>query len=135
MPNLLQNVIRILVVDNDEMVRQTLADYLCAIQGFEVVGAAGNGREAVELAAALLPEVVVTEMEMPVMDGVEATRQITRLLPGTAVILLSDFGDLGAVRAGLDAGALCSVRKGDPIVELSDAIARYGRRRLAQAKI
>jgi DNA-binding NarL/FixJ family response regulator len=113
---------RILIVDNDEMVRSALSDYLNALAEFEVVGTASNGQEAVKQASLLEPDVIIMEMVMPIMDGIEATQRIHEAIPWAAIILLSDFGNIDSVRNGLSAGASIVISKGNPMTELIQAI-------------
>ncbi len=86
-------MIRILIVDDSAAMRDALASLLDAAKGFEVVGFAGDGLEAVERAGELLPDVVIMDAQMPNMDGAEATRQVKLTLPGVGVLSLSVFTD------------------------------------------
>jgi len=79
------DTISILLVDDHEVVRQGLRAYLSAQPGFDVVGEAGAGEEAVQLASELAPDVALMDLVMPGMDGVEATRKIKRASPHTQV--------------------------------------------------
>jgi DNA-binding NarL/FixJ family response regulator len=99
--------LRILIVDDFSQVRQDLAIALTLAGGVEVAGQASDGREAIELAARLCPDVVLMDLEMPVMDGFEAIRQVKALCPGSRVLALTVYGDEAtraeAFRAGADA--------------------------------
>ncbi|MHC5035262.1 MAG: response regulator transcription factor, partial [Planctomycetota bacterium] len=114
--------IRILLADDHQILREGLRALLCNEKDMEVVGEADNGRSAVELAAELAPDVVVMDVAMPDLNGVEATRQITQFAPGTKVIALSMHSDKRFVQEMLLAGALGYVRKGSSISELARAI-------------
>jgi DNA-binding NarL/FixJ family response regulator len=96
--------VRVLLVDDHAVVRQGLCMFLALDGGIEVVGEASDGREAVERARALRPDVVVMDMLMPVMDGIAATREIRSTLPETQVLaltsVLEDDSVIGAVQAG-----------------------------------
>src|SRR5712675_174808 len=85
--------ISVLLVDDHTVVRQGLRALLSAEEDIEIVGEAENGRQAVQLAEKLLPDVVVMDIAMPVLNGLEATRQITRAVPGTKVLILSSYSD------------------------------------------
>ncbi len=97
--------IRVLVVDDHVIVRNGLAQLLATTDEFELVGTAGDGREAVSMVQALRPDVVLMDLSMPDMDGIEATHAITRSLPGTKIVILSSFSEHQRVLAALDAGA------------------------------
>jgi two-component system response regulator NreC len=97
--------IRILLADDHTMVRQGFRMILAAQPDMEIVGEAGNGREAVELASELKPDVVVMDVAMPELNGIEATRRITDDAPRTRVLALSMYKDSVYVREILRAGA------------------------------
>ena len=96
--------IRILIVDDHSVVRQGLKMFLGLDPELEIVGEAADGAEAVKMAHELQPDVVLMDMLMPVMDGIEATRTIRQELPDTEVIaltsVLEDAAVVGAVKAG-----------------------------------
>ncbi len=80
---------KILIVDDSRLVRMTVRSILRRAEGFEVVGEAENGREGVDLAKELNPDVVTLDMEMPVMDGIECLRRLRILSPAKVVVLSS----------------------------------------------
>ena len=96
--------IRVLIADDHAVVRDGLSLVLSQLDGFEVVGEAATGDEAVRQAVILKPDVILMDVQMPGLDGVEATRQITDLVPSVAVLMLSMYSDeataVGAMRAG-----------------------------------
>jgi two-component system response regulator DesR len=81
--------LRVLIVDDQSFARRALAALLSLQEGLEIVGEAANGNEAIELAGRHSPHVVVMDIEMPVMDGMEATRRITRAWPHIRVVIFS----------------------------------------------
>ena len=95
-------MIRVLVVDDHAVVRQGLAQLLGSADDVEVVGSAGDGGEAVELVASASPDVVLMDLSMPGVDGVEATRRIG---DGARVVVLTSFADERRIVDALDAGA------------------------------
>ena len=97
--------LRILLADDHEPFRQRLRKLLLKTPDLDLVGEAGNGEEAVRLAGELKPDIVIMDVVMPRLNGVEATRRITREFPSIKVIALSLHGDNGFRRAMLDAGA------------------------------
>lgn len=109
--------IRVLVVDDHPIVRQGLVAYLGSRPDIEVVGEAADGQRAVAAAAQLRPDVILLDLVMPRMDGVEATRQLRRLVPSARVLVLTSFaagGDVvDAVRAGAAGYLLKDVDPGD----------------------
>src|ERR1700690_851099 len=101
----MQKKIRILLADDHAMVRQGFRMILAAQPDMEIVGEAGNGREAVTLAGELQADVVVMDVAMPELNGIEATRRITTASPRTRVVALSMYKDSVYVREILRAGA------------------------------
>ncbi len=85
--------IRILLVDDQPLFREGLRTLLSVHSDFEVVGEAGNGEEALKLARSLLPSVVLMDLQMPVIDGVAATRRLKAEQPQCRVIVLTTFDD------------------------------------------
>jgi two-component system invasion response regulator UvrY len=83
------NPIRVLVVDDQPHFRRAAARMIAAVEGFEIVGEAGSGEEALELMAALPADLVLMDVRMPGMNGTEATRRIRASRPGTRVVLVS----------------------------------------------
>ncbi len=99
------NPIRILVADDHAIIRSGLRTLLARQDGFEVVGEAADGRQAVELARAAKPDVVMLDIAMPNLNGIEAARQICAELPRSHVVILSVHADEGYVLKALKAGA------------------------------
>jgi DNA-binding NarL/FixJ family response regulator len=95
-----------MLVDDHALVRAGLAALLDAAGDIEVVGEAADGAQAVELAERTLPDVVLMDLSMPVMDGVAATRAILGALPQTQILVLTSFSDRDRVREALAAGAI-----------------------------
>ena len=115
-------MIRILLVDDQALFREGLRTLLSVQPGFEVVGEAGNGEEAVHLAATLHPDVVLMDLHMPVLDGVAATRRLRESRPDCRVIVLTTFDDDEYVFEGLRAGAVGYLLKDVPSERLVEAI-------------
>jgi DNA-binding NarL/FixJ family response regulator len=114
--------LRILVADDHDVVRQGLRSLLESRAGWEVCGEASNGREAVELSAQLRPEIVIVDIAMPIMTGLEATRLILKANPKTQVIVLTMHESEELLREVLDAGARGYVLKTDKGRELISAV-------------
>jgi len=114
--------IRILLADDHAVVRQGFKMILGAQPDMEIVGEAGNGRDAVELAEQLRPEVVVMDVAMPELNGIEATRRITDALPHTRILALSMHKDSVYVRETLRAGARGYLLKDSPAGDLLAAV-------------
>ncbi len=116
--------IRILIAEDQTLMRQGLKTILDLEDGFEVVGEASDGQEAVERALALRPDVVLMDVQMPRVDGVAATAQLTATLPATRVIILTTFDYDQYVFDGIKAGARGYLLKDTPATELLAAIRR-----------
>jgi len=114
--------IKILLVDDQPLFREGLRTLLSVQSDFEVVGEAGNGEEAISLARKLLPSVVLMDLQMPVLDGVAATRRLHQDLPDCRVIVLTTFDDDEMVFDGLRAGAIGYLLKDAPSEKLGEAI-------------
>ncbi len=114
---------RVLVVDDHPLYREGLVTALSMVDGVEVVGEAGDGAEAVELARRLAPDVVVMDLNLPTVGGIEATRRITAELPGTAVLVLTMLEGDDALFAAMRAGARGYLLKGADRQEIARALA------------
>jgi DNA-binding NarL/FixJ family response regulator len=112
---------RIMVVDDDQGFREMLRDFL-ADDGFDVVGEAPDGVEAVTQADRLKPDVIVMDLRMPRMDGLEATRRIKDTLPITQVVILSAYEDPALKRGAERAGVYCYLIKGCSPAMLVDVL-------------
>ncbi len=97
--------ITILVVEDHEVMRFGLKSLLANVEGFEVVGEAGNGKEAIEKATKLQPRVVVMDIVMPLMNGIDASHELKEALPDTKIIMFTSFETQSYVFAALAAGA------------------------------
>ncbi len=114
--------IRVLIADDHRLFRQGLRQICETVGGFEVVGEAENGQEAVELAQRLRPDVVLMDIRMPVMDGVEATRRITACAPSVRIIILTMYRQDQYVFEAIKAGARGYLLKDIDEQELMDAV-------------
>ncbi|MEV5555794.1 response regulator transcription factor [Nonomuraea wenchangensis] len=115
--------VRVLVADDQTVVREGLVLLLGLLPGVEVAGTAADGEQAVRLAAAELPDVVLMDLRMPRMDGVEATRRIRASHPGVQVVVLTTYSDDESVFAALRAGARGYLTKDTDPETLAKAIA------------
>ena len=118
---------RILVVDDHELVRKGICSILASDLSLTVCGEAVDGREAVQKAKVLTPDVVVMDISMPHMNGLEATREIKRLLPGTDIVMISQHESSEMVRQAFHAGAKGYVAKSSISNDLLEAITKVGR--------
>jgi DNA-binding NarL/FixJ family response regulator len=114
-------LIKVLVVDDEALLRTAFSSLIGEEDDLEVVGAAADGRHAVELAARLAPDVIVMDVRMPLMDGIEATRRITRG-SGSRVLILTTFDLDEYVFEALRAGASGFALKSRPLEELLSGI-------------
>ncbi len=115
-------MIRVLLVDDQALVREGFARLLRDIEDIDVVGEAADGAAAVELAAALQPDVVLMDVRMPVMDGIRATARVVESHPGIRVLVLTTFDLDEAVAQALHAGASGFLLKDAPSTQLVHAI-------------
>ncbi|MFC4102226.1 response regulator [Paenibacillus xanthanilyticus] len=118
----LEQPIKVLLVDDHEMVRIGLAAVLNTEDGIEVVGEASNGMEGIRLATAYQPDVVLMDLVMEGMDGVETTRKIMELYPECRVIVLTSFLDDSKMYPVIEAGAFSYLLKTSRATEIADAI-------------
>jgi len=114
--------ITILLVDDQPLFREGLRTLLSVQADLKVVGEAGDGEEAIKLCRTLKPAVVLMDLQMPVLDGVEATRRLHQEQPDSRVIVLTTFDDDEMVFDGLRAGALGYLLKDAPSEKLAEAI-------------
>jgi DNA-binding NarL/FixJ family response regulator len=114
--------ITVLLADDHVVVRQGLRALLALEEGIEIVAEADNGRQAVQLAKRLRPDVAVIDIVMPVLNGVEATRQILRDLPQTRVLILSSYSDDEHVHQVIEMGAAGYLVKQTAAADLVKAI-------------
>jgi DNA-binding NarL/FixJ family response regulator len=114
--------ISVLLVDDHALVRKGFRRMIEDDPGIRVVGEAGSGLEAVQLSQQLKPQVIVMDMAMPEMDGVQATREILKRMPKTAILMLSMYAQESYVRNAFDAGALGYILKNADDIDLGTAI-------------
>jgi len=118
------DAIRLLIADDQALVRGALGALLELEPDLTVVGMAADGAEAVRLAEELRPDVCLMDIQMPGMDGVEATRRIRQASAGTRVLVVTTFARPGYLRSALDAGASGFIVKDTPAEELAEAVRR-----------
>ncbi|MGW0192735.1 response regulator [Nonomuraea sp. NPDC003201] len=113
---------KVLVVDDQQLMREGLVALLDLVDDVDVVGDAGDGEQALRLVAELRPDVVLMDLRMPVMDGVEATRRIARAHPEVAVVVLTTYDDDRSVDSALLAGACGYLTKDAGRAEIAAAL-------------
>jgi NarL family two-component system response regulator LiaR len=125
--------IRVLIVDDHDMLREGLASFLGAYPDLELAGQAASGGEALRACETAHPDVILMDLKMPEMDGVQTTRKILERHPGMKIVALTSFGEEDLVRAELQAGAIGYLLKNVSASELAQAIraAHAGRPTLA----
>jgi len=121
-------MLRLLVADDHEIVRRGLQALLKTQPGWEVCAEAANGREAVEKAKALKPDIVILDLAMPELNGLEATRQIRKAVPEAEVIILTMHESEQVIREVLDAGARGYILKSDAGRDLVAAVEAVSRK-------
>lgn len=122
-----QKKIRVLLVDDHPMVRKGMELFLTSSQLFDVIGQAGDGREAIELATALQPDVICMDVVMPGMDGIIATEQVKALMPSVEILAITSYIDLDKILAAIQAGVSGYLMKDASPAELIRAIQTVAR--------
>ncbi|MEV1242110.1 response regulator transcription factor [Nonomuraea sp. NPDC050022] len=117
-------MIRVILAEDQAMVRGALASLLGLEPDIEVVGEAADGEAAVAVAVQKLPDIALLDIEMPGMDGLSASAEITSQVPGCRVMILTTFGRPGYLRTAMEAGAVAFLVKDSPARELAAAIRR-----------
>lgn len=120
-------MIRVVLVDDHAIVRNGLAQLLGAADDIEVVGMAGDGAEALEVVNATGPDVVLMDLQMPVVDGVTATRSIVESDSSAQVVVLTSYSDSDRIVAALDAGAVGYLLKDAEPIDLLEGIRAVSR--------
>lgn len=115
-------MIRVVFVDDHEMVRIGVSAYLSAQPDIEVVGEASDGAQGVELSLKLLPDIILMDLVMKEMDGIEATRQIIEKWPEAKIIIVTSFLDDEKVYPALEAGATSYMLKTSKASEIAEAV-------------
>ena len=115
-------MIRLLIADDHAVVREGLQRLVATFEGVELVGAAANGQEAVDRCRAAEPDVLLMDIEMPVLDGIAATRAIAAVQPDVAVVVLTSFSDRDQILRALDAGAVGYLLKDAEPDEIAKAV-------------
>ena len=113
---------RILVVDDHAMLREGMRTLLEQEKDFELVGEAADGEEAVRLAQEIKPDVIIMDIVMPRLNGLEATKKIKQMLPATAILILSAYSDINYIIGLLEAGACGYLLKSSPGKDVVKAI-------------
>ncbi len=115
-------MIRVLIADDHGVIRDGLGRLIDALEDIELVGVAADGEDAVARCRESSPDVVLMDLEMPRLDGIEATRQITAEHPATAVLVLTSFSDRPRILGALEAGACGYLLKDAASAEVADGI-------------
>ena len=110
----------ILVADDHDMIRKALCELFDSQEDFEVCGEAENGKEAVEMAQIFLPDLILLDLSMPVMNGIEAACELKRLMPMVPIIVFSEYGDVFSEREARETGISAVVSKDAKISLLLD---------------
>ncbi len=118
------NPITILIVDDHEVVRNGIRAYLETLPELQVVGEAASGEEAIKLVGDLIPDVVLMDLIMPGMDGIETTREVKKISPRTQVVVLTSYHEDEHIFPALKAGAISYVLKDMKMEKLAETIQR-----------
>lgn len=116
--------ITVLIVDDHEVVRKGIRGYLETLPEYEVVGEAESGEQAVELVTQLVPNVILMDLMLPGMDGVEATRIVKNISPRTQIVVLTSYHDDTLIFPALKAGAISYILKDMKMTKLGEAITK-----------
>lgn len=116
--------ISILIVDDHEIVRNGVRSYLETLPQFTVVGEAASGADAIRMVGDLIPDVVLMDLIMPGLDGIETTREIRKISPRTQVVVLTSYHEDEHIFPALKAGAISYILKDMKMEKLADAIQR-----------
>jgi DNA-binding NarL/FixJ family response regulator len=114
--------LRIVVADDQASVREGLVLLLGLLPDIEVVASAADGRQAIDLVTQYQPDAILLDLRMPVIDGIEATRQLTELHPAVAIVVLTTYADDTSILAALSAGARSYLTKDADRVEIASAL-------------
>jgi DNA-binding NarL/FixJ family response regulator len=117
--------LRVLIADDNMLFAEALTQLLESDERIKVVGCAYNGAEAVDFARKLEPDLVLTDIRMPLMTGIEATERILAWRPGTKVVLVTAHGSASEIQSGLQAGAVACVTKDDLGLRLVETVLAY----------
>lgn len=118
----MNKIVRIVIVDDHEVVRSGLRAYLSSQPGFQVIGEAATGEEAIELAKELPPDVMLMDLLLPTIDGVKTTREIKKIYPRIQIILLTSSADDELIFSAIIAGASACIFKDMKMESLTNAI-------------
>ena len=118
-------MIKVLFVDDHEMVRIGVSAYLSSQSDIEVVGEADNGRKAVSMAMELRPDIILMDLVMPEMDGIEATKRIMEKWPEAKIIIVTSFLDDEKVYPALEAGATSYMLKTSKASEIAEQFGQH----------
>jgi DNA-binding NarL/FixJ family response regulator len=109
-----EGVIRVLIADDHPLMRKGLADILDGVEGIEVVGSAEDGAAAIALAYAVKPDIVLMDISMPGMDGIEATQKLVEMASDARVVMLTSYSEREKITQALAAGAVSYLTKDAP---------------------
>jgi NarL family two-component system response regulator LiaR len=126
----MSNPITVLIVDDHEVVRKGVRAYLDTLSEFKVVGEAVSGEEAIGLATEYIPDVILMDLVLPQMDGVEATRRIKNISPRSQIVVLTSYHQDEHIFPALQAGAISYILKDMKMDKLADAV-----RKAAQGEV
>ena len=112
--------VQILIVDDNSSIRKLLRQHFETLNGWSVCGEAANGEEGIEKAQALSPDLIILDLSMPVLNGLEAARILNRRMPNVAIVMFTSFNTPGLEHEILGAGVDRIVSKSAPLSELTE---------------